>query len=137
MKTILVVDDQHRIRRMYSSVFKQEGYRVLEARNAGEASDIIETGDVDLMLLDIKMPEVDGVILYDVARLFRNDLKVIVASVYPLDDQKNLIKGAADYFDKSEGIKVLKEKVNKILSARTKEAMSDGDYSDTVCEREE
>ena len=137
MKTILVVDDQARIRRIYGDVFTKEGYRVLEAKNATEADEIVETGDVDLMLLDIKMPEVDGVILYDVARLFRNDLKVIVASVYPLDDQKNLIKGAADYFDKSEGIKVLKEKVNKILSARTKEAMSDGDYSDTVCEQEE
>ena len=124
MKTILVVDDQARIRRIYSDVFTKEGYRVVEAGNAAEADNIVETDHVDLMLLDIKMPEVDGVVLYDVAKMFRRDLKVIVASVYPLDNQKNLIKGATDYFDKSEGIKVLKEKV--------KEAMNDGDYSDTA-----
>ena len=116
MKTILVVDDQERIRKIYKTVFTKQGYRVLEAKSAAEADDIVETSDIDLMLLDIKMPEVDGTVLYDVARLFRKDLKVIVSSVYSLDDQKHLIEGAVDYFDKSEGIKVLKEKVKKVLS---------------------
>ena len=116
MKTILVVDDQDRIRKTYSRLFTKEGYCVLEAKNALEADNIVETVKVDLMLLDIKMPEVDGTILYDVAKLFKRDLKVIVSSVYPLDDQKNFIKGATDYFDKSEGIRVLKEKVNRVLS---------------------
>ena len=116
MKTILVVDDQEKVRKTYKSVFTNEGYRVLEAKNANEANDIIETTNIDLMLLDIKMPEVDGTILYDVATVFKRNLKVIVSSVYPLDDQKQLIQGAADYFDKSEGIKVLKEKVRRVLS---------------------
>ncbi len=115
MKTILVVDDQERIRRTYNSVFTREGYHVLEAKNANEADDIVESSKVDLMLLDINMPEVDGSLLYNVCKLFRRDLKVIVSSVYPLDDQKSLIDGASDYFDKSEGIQALKKKVNRLL----------------------
>ena len=111
MKTILLVDDQEGIRKTYKTILKKEGYCVLEAKSAAEADDIVETGDVDLMLLDIKMPEVDGTVLYDVATLFKRKLKVIVCSVYPIDDQKNLIKGATDYFDKSEGIKALKSKI--------------------------
>lgn len=67
------------------------------------------------MLLDIKMPEVNGTILYDIISVFHKGIKVIVSSVYPLDDQKSLIKGAVDYYDKSEGIKVLKEKVKRAL----------------------
>ena len=116
MKTILVVDDQERIRKTYNSVFTREKYHVLEAKNADEANEIVKTTEIDLMLLDIKMPEVDGTILYDVAKLFNRKFKVIVSSVYPLDDQKNLIKGASDYFDKSEGVNVLKEKVKRVLS---------------------
>ncbi len=116
MQTILIVDDQDRIRKTYNRVFTREGYRVLEAKNVDEAGDILAITFVDLMLLDIKMPEVDGTVLYDAARLFKTDLKIIVSSVYPLDDQRRLIEGAVDYFDKSEGIKALKEKVKRALS---------------------
>ncbi|MDP8266815.1 MAG: response regulator [Candidatus Aceula meridiana] len=116
MKTILVVDDKERIRRTYNSVFTKEGYRVLEASNADEANDVVTSNKIDLMLLDIEMPDVNGTILYDVTKLFRKDLNIIVSSVYSLDDQRFLIKNADDYFDKSEGIKVLKEKVSRALS---------------------
>jgi len=126
MKTILIVDDQERIRKIYKSVFTKEGYRVLEAKNASEADNLVETAKVDLMLLDIKMPEVDGAILYDITKMFKENLKVIVSSVYPLDDQKHIIEDADDYFDKSEGIQVLKEKVKKILSDQKQEEFSKG-----------
>lgn len=115
MKTILVVDDQDRIRKTYNRVFTKEGYCVLEARNANEADDIIESTKVDLMLLDLKMPEVNGEVVYDVAKLFQRGLKVIVSSVYPLDEQKQMIGDATDYFDKSEGIQVLKKKVRAVF----------------------
>jgi DNA-binding NtrC family response regulator len=115
MKTILIVDDHEMIRKMYGLVFSREGYHVLAAKNALEANMIVKNCTVDLMLLDIKMPKVDGKVLYDVTRPFKKDLKVIVSSVYPLDDQKRMIEGATDYFDKSEGIKALKEKVKQVL----------------------
>lgn len=115
MKTILIVDDQERIRQLYKLIFTKEGYLVLEADNADKANEIIKKVNIDLMLLDIKMPEINGTILYEIIKVFHKGIKVIVSSVYPLDDQKNLIKGAADYYDKSEGIKVLKDKVKHAL----------------------
>lgn len=115
MKKILIVDDQERIRRLYKLVFAKKGYLVLEAENTDKANETIKKVNIDLMLLDIKMPEADGTILYEITRVFHKGIKVIVSSVYPLDDQKNLIKGAVDYYDKSEGIKVLKEKVRRAL----------------------
>ena len=111
MKTILVVDDNERIRHIYGKTFLKEGFRVLESSSADEANEILLIEKVDLMLLDINMPSVDGCVFHMVSQMFHPDIKVIVSSVYPLDDQKLLIKGAFDYFDKSEGIKVLIRKV--------------------------
>ena len=123
MHTILVVDDRDRIRKTYIKVFTKEGYHVLEARNADEANDIVKSAKVDLMLLDINMPEVDGTVLYEVVRLFKKNLKVIVSSVFPLDDQKYLVQGAVDYFDKSEGIQILKKKVKRVLPSEVQKEL--------------
>jgi len=115
MKTILVVDDNERIRSMYGKVFSREGFRVLESGSADEANELLLTEKVDLMLLDINMPAVDGTVFHVVTEMFHPDIKVIIASVYPLEDQKLLIKGATDYFDKSEGLKTLVHKVKSAL----------------------
>jgi CheY-like chemotaxis protein len=115
MKTILVVDDNDRIRNIYGKAFSREGFRVLESSCADEANEILLIEKVDLMLLDINMPAVDGSVFHLVTKMFHPDIKVIIASVYPLDDQKLLIKGAEDYFDKSEGLKVLIQKVKTVL----------------------
>jgi len=117
MKTILVVDDNERIRNIYEKAFSKEGYRVLESSCADEANEILLVEQVDLMLLDINMPTVDGAVFHLVSEMFHPDVKVIVSSVYPLDDQKLLIKGATDYFDKSEGLKILVQKVKTALTA--------------------
>lgn len=115
MKTILVVDDNERIRNIYGKVFSKEGFRVLESSGADEANELLLIEKVDLMLLDINMPSVDGAVFHVVTEMFHPGIKVIISSVYPLDDQKLLIKGATDYFDKSEGLKALVQKVKSAL----------------------
>jgi DNA-binding response OmpR family regulator len=117
VKTILVLDDNDRIRSIYGKVLSREGFRVLESSNADKANELFLVEKVDLMLLDINMPSVDGTVFHLVTQMFHPDVKVIVASVYPVDDQKMLIKGADDYFDKSEGVKVLVRKVKAALMA--------------------
>jgi len=115
MKTILVVDDEERIRSVYVKVLQREGFYVLEAATASDANDLLLENSVDLILLDINMIEVDGTVLYEIAKTFYQKTKVIVSSVYSLEDQKKLVKGAADYYDKSDSIKVLVQKVNAIM----------------------
>ena len=125
MKKILIVDDEKKIRKTYSGLLRGEGFDVIERSNAMEASETLVREKVDLVLLDIKMPEVDGSILYEVMRLFHKRVKVIVTSVYPLDEQKRLIAEAADYHDKSQGIGILLSKINKVLGNGQTEAKKD------------
>lgn len=115
MKKILIVDDEKKIRKIYSRLLRGEGFEVIERSNAMEASETLVREKVDLVLLDIKMPEVDGSILYEVIQLFHKRVKIIVISVYPLEEQKRLITEAADYYDKSQGIDILISKINKVL----------------------
>jgi len=115
MKRILIIDDEPKIRRLYSSLLSSEGFSVFEARDAEEATSVLIAMQVDLVLLDIKMPEVDGAMMREVLEECDSQLKVIVASVYPLDEQKRRIPGAEDYFDKAQGTDVLLAKVRKAL----------------------
>ena len=115
MRTILIVDDEAKIRRLYKQLFVKEGFNVITALDAGEAHDILLKEKVDLLLLDINMPQVDGSILHEVMKAFHRKTKVIVCSVYPTDYQQQIIKGAEDYYDKSSGFKELLAKVKAVL----------------------
>ena len=113
MTKILIVEDEEKVRRMYNTMLKNEGFEVLEAPDAIKASYILNREPVDIMLLDIKMPQVYGSMFYDMMQRSYKKVKVIVASVYPIDEQKKMIEGAADYYDKSQGLDLLLEKVKK------------------------
>jgi DNA-binding response OmpR family regulator len=114
MTRILIVEDEERIRKMYAALLASEGFDVLEAADAMTASCLLNREPLDIMLLDINMPQVYGSVLYDVMRDFHRKVKVIVASVYPIDEQKRMIRGAADYYDKSQSIDLLLEKIRAV-----------------------
>lgn len=59
-QTILVVDDDPRIRRFVRTELESEGYRVLTADSGAQAPDILESEAVHLVVLDVLMPELDG-----------------------------------------------------------------------------
>jgi len=112
---ILIVDDEERIRSIFRRLMQQEGLDVIEAANAGDAYELLLTHQIDLILLDINMLEVDGASLFEVAHLFCKNAKVIVASVYPIEYQKKRIKGAEDYYDKSDSLQILIRKVKRVM----------------------
>src|SRR5690625_7233890 len=60
MPTILVVDDESNIRRMVSRLLESEGYRTREAVDGRAALDEVESEEPDIILLDLAMPELDG-----------------------------------------------------------------------------
>lgn len=115
MKKILVIDDEKKIRDIYKKLLEDEGYGFIEAPSANYANEVLLREDVDLILLDIKMPNVEGDVMYDVIKMFHRRSKVIVSSVYPLEEQKRLISGADDYFDKSQGLEFLLFKIKQAL----------------------
>lgn len=119
MTHVLLVDDDPGIQRSYSKLLKDEGYEVYSAFNAEQATDIMISKPIDLVLLDIHMPGIDGTVMREVIDEYDSDLKVIVSSVYPLSEQKKKIKRAHEYFDKSHGAEWLLTLIHKVLERRT------------------
>jgi DNA-binding NtrC family response regulator len=115
MKRILVVDDEEKIRQIYSRLLKAEGYDVISASNAHETNDILLNKKIDLVLLDIKMHDIDGSMLYEVIKMFHPGVRVIVSSVYPVDEQMRYVERADAYYDKSQGIDVLLGKIRTVI----------------------
>ncbi len=112
---ILIVEDEKRMRNVFCKILEREGFDVIETSNPVDAYNVVVENQVDLVLLDINMMEVDGRVFYDVLQLFCRKAKVIVSSVYPLEDQKRLIVGADDYYDKSDSLQTLIGKVKWIM----------------------
>lgn len=120
MKNILIIDDEKRIQDIYTVILTKEGFNVIQALSAVEANEILKRVEIDLVLLDIKMPRVEGVgidgtIMYGVMKLFHKNVKVIVSSVYPIYEQRRLIPDAEDYHDKGQGAEILLKKINNVL----------------------
>lgn len=79
MKTILIVEDDPQYQQLLSEKLKLEGYSVLLARNGKEGLDILMKQDVHLILLDIMMPEIDGIsFLYHLHYSLMKKIPVIV-----------------------------------------------------------
>lgn len=116
MPKILIVDDEPKIRKIYRELLTCEGYQVAEAENGDIADILLVEGAIDLVLLDLSMPVVDGPALFNMLRHHKPELKVIVTSVYSIDDQKRKVSDADDYFDKSQNTAALVESVKKLLS---------------------
>ena len=117
-KRILIIDDEEAIRNNYKKFFyflSKTLFEVIETSNATDATNFIIREKVDIVILDIKMPNIDGQLMFEVIKEYNPHLKVIVASVYPIDQQKRMIPFASEYFDKSQGPMKLLEKVTGAL----------------------
>lgn len=121
MSTILVVDNDERIQGIYKDFLEREGYEVILCSDIVDARKRLNAVLVDLILLGIDIGEYGGEILYEVARSFHKDVKVIVSSVHSIEDQKKLMPEAEDYYDKSEGTQILLSKVKNVLNNKRKD----------------
>lgn len=116
MKKILIIDDEEKIRTAYRTVLTKEGFEILEARDAAQGiSEMFRNEDIDLVLLDIKMAEMNGSRVMGIIEDYDLPFKVIVSSVYSVDEQKHFVPNANDYFDKVQGVDVLISKVKSVL----------------------
>ncbi len=101
-KRILLVDDHKNTRVLVNELLSDAGYRVLEAKDGKEAMGLIEIGPIDLVMTDLKMPEMDGIQLTRAIRRIRPDLPIIVYSAYRFIDTAPaaLKAGANEYLAK-------------------------------------
>ncbi len=115
MKKILIVDDEENIRLLYKEELTDEGYIIETADSVNNAIKKIEDFNPDLIILDIKMPGVDGLEgLKKFKELFK-DIPVILCSAYESYKQNFITWSAEEYVVKSSDLTELKEKIRKIL----------------------
>ncbi len=113
---VLIVDDDKDLRRIYSRYLSHDGFKVLEASNGEQALLEFCEEEIDVILLDIRMPVANGQVLLPALQRFHPQSKIIVSSCYDQNVQKEMIGGAFDYFNKAEGYKVLLPKIKTAIS---------------------
>lgn len=115
-KTILIVEDEFRMRLLLTDYFKKEGFAVIEAENGIKAIDEFNSNKIDLVILDIMIPYMDG---WEVCRIIRKNsyIPIIMVTAKSQDDDKLLgyELGADDYVTKPYSPKVLVAKVKALL----------------------
>lgn len=102
MATILLIDDEASIRRTLKEILEFEKYQVLEAPDGFSAIDIFKKSAVDIVLLDIKMPKMDGLEVLDFLQEINPEVPVIMISGHGNIDTavEAVKKGAFDYISK-------------------------------------
>ncbi|MDR1165946.1 MAG: response regulator [Deltaproteobacteria bacterium] len=116
LKKILVVDDEAHIRMLYAEELGEDGYDVVTAEDGAGLLDLIEKENPNVVVLDIKMADYNGLDLLQDIRNKYYDLPVILCSAYDTfqDDMKAI---AADhYVVKSFDLAELKQKITEVLA---------------------
>ena len=98
----MVVEDDSNQRRLMATVLEQYGYNVTEARDGVDALDQMDKKHIDLIILDIMMPRMDGFELTDTLRQTGCNIPILMvtAKQSPLDKRKGFIIGTDDYMTK-------------------------------------
>lgn len=102
MFNILVVDDDKNIRKLMQAVLEAEKYKVFTACDGMQALEVLENNFVDLVILDVMMPNMDGYEFTEYIRKTNNNLPILMVSAkhLPSDKHKGFIAGTDDYITK-------------------------------------
>ena len=120
--TILVVDDEPHLRRSLMLILQRAGYQVTVAGSAREARHFLQAGPFDLIFLDLKMPEVDGLTFLAEIREQYPDLPVLILTAHAtLESAMEAVRqGARDYLLKPIMPNVILARVAKVLETQAR-----------------
>ena len=114
--TILLVDDEDSIQKLLAYPLEREGYRVLQARDGEEALERFASERVDLVVLDIMLPKLDGL---EVCKRLRAESEVPIIMLTARDDELDKVLGlelgADDYITKPFSIREFRSRVRALL----------------------
>src|SRR5207249_7064131 len=117
---ILVVDDERSMRELLAIVLRREGYEVLLAENGRSAVSLLEREPVDLLISDIKMPDLSGVDVLRAAKKIDQDILGIMITAFASTESavEAMRLGACDYLSKPFDIDLPKMKVREKIETR-------------------
>ncbi len=128
---LLVVDDEVLIRDVVKTYSEKEGFNVFEAENGIDALDIMANENIDIIVLDIMMPKMDGLSFLEKVRKVKN-IPVIILSAR--NDEYDKLKGfdlqADDYLTKPFSPKELMARIKAILKRSGKDLSELYEYKD-------
>jgi len=117
MKRILIVEDNKLIRRALKEALGSEDFELLEGENGKQALAKFEENQIDLVILDIKMPDMDGLEVLRKIRVVNKDLPIIIITAYKgLEKDPEIALGnVSGFIIKPIDIEILWAKVTEIL----------------------
>jgi two-component system KDP operon response regulator KdpE len=122
LPSILVVDDEPAIRRLLRNTLSVQDFRVVEAATGGEALDSARRDKPDLVILDLGLPDIDGI---EVIRALRTKSQVPIVVLSSRGDEKGKVTaldlGADDYVTKPFGVDELMARIRAALRHRLQE----------------
>lgn len=118
MKTILVVDDEEHILKLYQKVFTDDGFEVKIANTGEEAIQMVRKDDINLVVLDIKMEGLSGLETLSELRKTKRSMPIILNSAYSTykTDFQSWLADA--YLVKSTNMDELRFKVHELLEVQ-------------------
>ncbi len=128
--TILLVDDEDAVQKLLTYPLERDGYRVVPARDGEEALDRFEQERVDLVVLDIMLPKLDGL---EVCKRLRATSQVPIIMLTARDDELDKVVGlelgADDYITKPFSIREFRSRVRALLrrAAASSAALEDSE----------
>ena len=118
-KRVLIADDEVSIRKLYERELKKEGFEILTAATGQEAIHQVQNGRPDLVVLDIRMPGMDGIQTLSRILEENSEMPVIINSAYT-SYKDNFMSWAADaYVVKSSDLSELKSTIVEVLDRRS------------------
>jgi two-component system cell cycle response regulator DivK len=121
--TILYVEDNPDNRSLIRRVLEAEGYAVAEAINAKQALEKLESTNIDLVLMDINMPEMDGYTLTarikSIQKFSKIPIVAVTANVMRGDREKSLGAGCDGYIQKPIDIDTLSQQIERFILRST------------------
>ena len=123
MKTILIVEDNLDIHNLIKEVLEKEHYEVLDAYTGNVAIGILEREKIDLILLDLMLPELNG---EEIIKTVKNiPIIVISAKISPKDKVNVLLNGANDYITKPFNVEELLARIKVQLRIDTRKKQNE------------
>lgn len=120
MANILIVDDEQSYRQLLTLVFEEQGHKIRTAMNGRQALEALTSGPADVIISDVKMPDMDGIELLRSVRESQPDLGVVLMTAFAsVDTAREAFKlGADDFIQKPFDVEELKLIVAKTLEKK-------------------